>query len=318
MKKNKRPVIVITGPTGSGKTALSHKLGQSLPIEIINADIGSFYQPMTIGTAKPDWRNEVVPHHMFDILNEPGSFDVAQYRTRCFELIQEIEARGNYPVIVGGSMFYIHSLFFPPRDSASQSCKQKIKGSWEQLKQLDPERAATIEPSDPYRIQRAIEIYQKTGQKPSTLQPKFCLPDREFHIIFVERDREELLERINKRTQIMVQEGWVEEVRALLGTPWQIFIERKKLIGYNEIVKFLSDDACHDIVAHDALVEAIQKRTRAYAKRQWTFWRRMRKMITREQENLGSKTIQLHELNLTLSDLDLYISSLKQSLLHEG
>ena len=125
MKKNKRPVIVITGPTGSGKTALSHKLGQSLPIEIINADIGSFYQPMTIGTAKPDWRNEVVPHHMFDILNEPGSFDVAQYRTRCFELIQEIEARGNYPVIVGGSMFYIHSLFFPPRGFLYCASKQQ-------------------------------------------------------------------------------------------------------------------------------------------------------------------------------------------------
>ena len=107
---------IITGPTGVGKTDFVLKLADHLPIEIINADVGQFYAPLNIGTAKPDWRHEHVPHHLFDILDEPRSMTVIQYRTLAHSLIQECWARNTIPFFVGGSFFYIQSLLFPPRE----------------------------------------------------------------------------------------------------------------------------------------------------------------------------------------------------------
>jgi tRNA dimethylallyltransferase len=306
---NKKPIFIITGPTGSGKSALSLKLAQTLPIEIINVDIGSFYTPLTIGTAKPDWRNAPIPHHMFDVLDAPGSLNVVQYKERMLSLVHEIEARGNIACLVGGSMFYIHSLFFPPADSTSpEQGNLPASVTWQALHDIDPERAKDIKPTDTYRIKRALEIYS-TGHKPSTTQPTYKGLDRPVHIILVDRDRDELYQRIDKRTNTMLQRGWIDEVRGLMATPWKEFILQKKIIGYNEIVHFLDADD-YD---HDQLVQDIQKRTRAYAKRQWTFWRRMKRMLEIAQKENAKYThgeVIMDELNLTLSDLDLYIKGL--------
>ena len=115
MKKKliKQPfTLIIYGPTGVGKTDLALDLAQHIPIEIINMDMGQFYTPLSIGTAKPDWKNSPVPHHLFDIINEPRNFTVSEYRILFYKKVGEIIERGNLPVVVGGSGFYLHSLLF--------------------------------------------------------------------------------------------------------------------------------------------------------------------------------------------------------------
>lgn len=113
MNKEKLPhAIIIYGATGTGKTDFALEIARRTPAEIINMDIGSFYAPLTIGTAKPNWRNEAVVHHLFDIIDEPCNYTVVAYRQACLELVRDIVSRNKLPIIVGGSGFYLKSLFF--------------------------------------------------------------------------------------------------------------------------------------------------------------------------------------------------------------
>src|SRR5579859_8042174 len=111
--------LVITGPTGVGKTDFALDLAQHIPSEIINADMGQCYKPLTIGTSKPDWKSQATPHHIFDVLDEPAHFSVTDYREKVLDLIHGIWSRNKLPIIVGGSGFYIKSLFFPPPHSTA-------------------------------------------------------------------------------------------------------------------------------------------------------------------------------------------------------
>ena len=112
--KNKPFVFIVYGPTGVGKTSLVDDLAKEVSLEIINGDVGQFYKPFTIGTAKPDWKNYQTPHHLFDIIDQPKSITVAEYRKLICQKVDEVSSRGNLPVIVGGSGFYLKSLFYPP------------------------------------------------------------------------------------------------------------------------------------------------------------------------------------------------------------
>src|SRR5579863_9779399 len=116
--KNKiinRPfMLIVYGPTGVGKTDVALAIAQHIPAEIINMDMGQFYTPLSIGTAKPDWKNSPIPHHLFDIIDTPINYTVAEYRTMLYKTVQEVIGRGNLPILVGGSGFYLHSLLFPP------------------------------------------------------------------------------------------------------------------------------------------------------------------------------------------------------------
>jgi len=303
-------LVFIFGPTGVGKTDVALKLAQSLPSEIINIDVGQFYTPLSIGTAKPDWKNEPIVHHLFDIINTPEDFTVSEYRKKFLEVVKEIWKRNHLPIVVGGSAYYIYSLLFPPRAGTLTSSKdfdysEDAPLLWEKLYNIDPKRADQINKNDLYRIKRALEIWHTTGKKPSEFEPSYD-PPSPYTLICLTRDRDDLYERINSRTKQMIEAGWIDEVKSLKSTPWEPFLKTKKLIGYPEILDHI--DAKMDL---NETVSIIQQETRNYAKRQLVFWRRLEKQL--KNQNLSDLTC-IETINLTSCDLDLYIKQLSEQL----
>lgn len=286
--------ILVHGPTGVGKSSTITEIGKALPIEVINCDVGQFYAPFGIGTAKPDWKNETVPHHLFDIITEPENFTVTRYRELILKKMEEIWGRGNTPVLVGGSGFYGKSLFFPPTGKTADWENNK-EGSWQDLLEQDPERAAAIDKNDTYRIARALSMLNASDKKPSECIPQFDPPPGKVLVIFLTRDREELYQRINARTYEMFKEGWLEEVEKLISTPWENFLERKKLIGYTDILQYIKEEDQNN-ETYQTMITSIQKKTRNYAKRQETFWRTFKKILQNES---AQSDITIADINLT-------------------
>ncbi len=314
----KRYIIVITGATGVGKTDFALQLGKHMPIEIVNADLGQFYQPLTIGTAKPHWQQEPIPHHLFDIGTIPESFTVTEYKKQLLVCLEDIWQRNKIPVIVGGSTFYIESIFFEPvnPDIIKEPDINTLSDSdlWNQLNIIDPERAAQIHPHDVYRLERALTIWHTTGVKPSLQKPLYN-PPAPFLFFHITRDRPELYERINQRVITMLDVGWIEEVKKLLATPWEHFIQTKKFIGYPEIIAFLKDK---NPLSYQELVDTIAQRTRNYAKRQETYWKRLKNKLHNclvfAPGYTYSEASKVYEINLTSLDLDVYIKQLSATL----
>lgn len=315
MKKNSYSsnfIIILSGPTGVGKTDFVLRLADSFPLEIINADVGQLYTPLTIGTAKPDWRHEKVPHHLFDVLDTPESLTVVRYRELIVPLLEQCWARKTIPVIVGGSLFYIQSLLFPPQEYSAPSDvpyeKDSLVGDndlWQQLFAIDPDRAQAIHPHDIYRVQRALDIWHETGIKPSLKKPKYE-PIAPYLFLYCMRERNDLYARINERVTAMIDAGWLEETSALVGTPWQDFLLAKKIIGYDDILNYLLHNS-HDKAS---LIASIAQKTRNYAKRQETFWRGLARKLDEYVSPQSSKLPKITTLDLTLLDHDLYIKQL--------
>lgn len=298
--------IIITGPTGVGKSALAEQLASLIEGEIINADMGQFYTPLTIGTAKPDYKNSPSKHHLFDVLDAPINFSVTAYRETLLATMTDIWQRGKMPLIVGGSGFYVRSLFFPPQDPIQKiPLDDHIESMahnelWPLLYQIDPQRAEQLHPNDTYRIKRALAIWYQTGQKPSSMQPAFISPGNGI-VIFVTRQREQLYTLINERVHVMLDAGWVDEV-AQLNQDWHDFLLTKKIIGYPEVIEYLKNN-----ISTDQLRSLIQQKTRNYAKRQWCFWQSLKKdILTFDTQS----SLTILEPNLTFLDLPLYIKQL--------
>ncbi len=287
-------MIILSGPTGVGKSDVALALARYMPIEIINADVGQFYVPLTVGTAKPEWKNAPVVHHLFDIISEPKNITVVDFLSRVRVCADEICAHGNIPVLVGGSGFYLYSFFFPPVGThACTSKKSYDKYSaiqlWKQLFLLDPERATRISKQDRYRIMRALDLWHAHGLKPSTLKPTFLPLLRPTFFFIINRERSDLYRRINVRVESMLDAGWIDEV-ASLSSSWHTFLLKKKLIGYDDIVHFLKDD---DALRFDQLRLRIAQRTRAYAKRQLTFNRMITKKVEEQKESVYTEWVNV-------------------------
>ena len=294
---SKKPLIVITGPTGVGKTDLAFELGKQLPIEIINADVGQFYTPLTIGTAKPEWRNSDIPHHLFDSIDEPTNITVTQYRSHVERLCSKLWDDQKIPVIVGGSHFYIASLFFPPSVENIEIQKYaydsySTEELWNMLNEVDADRAEVLHKNDRYRIESALNIWKTTGKKPSEYKPSFNPITSEFIFICLTRDRESLYERINKRTHIMLTSGWIEETQKLIGTPWEDFLKTKKIIGYDDIIYYLHSQGTMSL---NELETIIAKKTRNYAKKQIIYERMFEKKLLDQSPNNLIETINLDD-----------------------
>ncbi len=301
-------MLIIAGPTGVGKSDFAEMLARVLPAEIVNADMGQCYTPLTIGTAKPNWRSSHIPHHGFDTINEPRDLTVVQYREQLKAIVTDIWQRGNLPIVVGGSSFYLASLFFPPKADVSAipiDVESSEEGLWEQLAIIDPARASTIDPHDQFRIKRALEIWRTTSIKPSEYMPTYE-PLAPYHMVFLTRDTEELNERIFMRVNKMLQAGWIEEVWALKGTEWEPFLLRKKIIGYDDILKFL-DMPEITFKEREALAVRITQRTRQYGKRQRTFWRML-------EARLKEHPCPVETVNLSEIDMKKYADELVQEL----
>lgn len=277
-------MLIIAGPTGVGKSDFAETLARLIPAEIVNIDMGQCYMPLSIGTAKPAWQESDIPHHLFDIIDDPRDLTVTQYRERLQKTLENIWQRGKLPIVVGGSSFYLNSLFFPPRAEVTEPVElvEEIAQDklWDHLYSIDPERAQQIQRNDTYRLKRALEIWYTTGTKPSEYTPTYE-PLAPYHMMFLTRDRQELIGRINKRVKSMLNEGWVGEVKPLRGTEWEDFLLRKKIIGYDDILEYLAIPEPTE-KEYELLVHTIAKRTRRYAKRQMTFWRMLQTKLNAE------------------------------------
>jgi tRNA dimethylallyltransferase len=295
--------IVLYGPTAVGKTDFSLELARKINAEIINMDVGQLYEPVSIGTAKPDWKNSDVVHHLFDVLKDPRNFTVVEYVLRVKQLFSDIWQKGKMPLLVGGSGFYLHSLLFPITHAQSNTdfVLDDESVSWDLLHLLDPERAKTIHPNDTYRISRALSLYKKTNKTLVSLVPQFS-PVASCRVIYLSRETSELNNRIHQRTEIMFNEGFISEVRNLLGTPWETFMLQKKLIGYNEVICYLKNQPIEGGNVLQALKHEMIKRTRHYAKRQRTFWRYLEKKIRAISDQKDCQTYSI-DLSITKKDL---------------
>ena len=275
---------VLTGPTASGKTALSIRLAKLHQCEIVCMDSMQIYRRMNIGTAKPTIEEmDGIPHHMIDVADPDESFSVTRYQEMAEACIADIHARGKRALLVGGTGFYLRALRQPMALGGDAAADESIRAELEylaaqengkerlhdMLAEVDPEAAARLHLNDVRRAVRALEVYRLTGI-PFSKQPQIQTDSRfKYRVATLTMDRSMLYSRIEKRVDIMIEQGLVEEVRLLLAEGVPADCQAMKAIGYKEIVPYLRGES--DWTDTDYLLKL---NTRHYAKRQLTWMRR--------------------------------------------
>jgi tRNA dimethylallyltransferase len=269
-------VIVISGPTGSGKTELSIELCTRLGAEIVNVDSVQMYRELDIGSAKPsvEERSEV-PHHCFDLFPPDKEVDAAQCAREVVRQVHAVKSRGRIPVLVGCSGLYLSFLFaetheLPRTDGRIRAAlqEQSVTCLFERLLRCDPERASQLHPGDSARIIRALECFMQTGVRQSDFFKRAPIPPPlKGMFLVLQPRREQLYDRVNRRSVQMVEQGIVEETQAVIsryGSELRVL----RSLGYRQVVEYLNGE-----FGYDALASQIALHTRHYAKRQTTFWR---------------------------------------------
>ena len=272
----------IVGPTGSGKTTLALDLAAQLGAEIVNADSRLFYRAMDIGTAKPTAsERERVPHHLIDVRAPDAPLDVAEFVTMARRIIGEIAGRGRRALVVGGSGLYLRVLrggIFqgPPASPQIRARLGAIAGEFgvqhlhERLREIDPAAANRIGVNDLYRITRALEVYELTGEPISAHQARHAFLQTDFDELMVAIDigRQQLYDAIDRRFDAMIGDGLVEEVRQLIAAGYAFDRQPLNSIGYSEIAAHLRGE-----ISLAAAVDSAKRESRRLAKRQLTWFR---------------------------------------------
>ena len=285
----KLPVLVIAGPTASGKTALAVELAKKYNGEVVSADSMQIYRKMNIGTAKPTSdETEGIPHHMIDILEPWENFSVAAYVEAAHEIIKDISERGKIPIVAGGTGLYINSLVDDvdfseeENDNSIRERLQRIADDegtdalMEILKKCDPASCEKIHPNNVKRVIRAIEFFELTGKPISEQNEESKKKESRYNplMFMIDRPREYLYERIEKRVDIMLDMGLIDEVKTLKN----MGLTKKNMsmqgIGYKEVLDYL-----RGLTTKDEMIRIIKRDTRRYAKRQLTWFRRDDRMI---------------------------------------
>ncbi|MBE7015610.1 MAG: tRNA (adenosine(37)-N6)-dimethylallyltransferase MiaA [Ruminococcaceae bacterium] len=277
-----KPLIVIAGPTASGKTGLSIGLAKALDGEIVSADSMQIYKYMNIGTAKPtEEEREGIPHHMMDFLEPDVSFSVADYCEMAHRVIEEIHSRGKLPILVGGTGLYIDSLVnnvdFDVDDENHEirkelealAEKEGVEAVHNILKEIDPETAEKYHPNNLRRVIRGIEFYRVTGKRISDHAKEEKISRYNTVYFCIDWDREVLYDRINRRVDLMVDDGLVDEVKYLLSQGYDKSSTAMQGIGYKEFYGYLDGKK-----TLDETLDEIKQSSRRYAKRQLTWFRR--------------------------------------------
>lgn len=305
------PIIVVTGPTASGKTALSFALAKKFNGEIICADSMTIYKGMDIGTDKPttleaaNHKHQLpitkqkdgsyiingIRHHLLDVLDPDREFNVAIFRALVEEKVREIEFRGHVPFLVGGSLFYIDAFVYdyslPPvaPDLALRENleREELKTLWKRLVELDPDAEWTVDKKNKRRVVRALEVCLKTGQPFTQQKAKRSLKDNVLYLA-VEKDRDKLYEDINRRVDEMIAQGFVEEVRRLYkkydhNTAMQAS-------GYRQVIDYLDGKS-----SLDEAVSNTKQSHRNFAKRQLTWLKKNTDKIIVRNKNQAIRIV---------------------------
>lgn len=296
-------LVIITGPTGIGKTELSLELAKKYKGEIISSDSMQIYKKLNIGTAKIDLDKTSIPHHMIDIIEPSDNFTVADFKSSARKIITDINNRGGLPFLVGGTGLYINSLVYnldftetepdyEYRDELREILEEE--GSeflYEKLQDQDRDMAEKIHKNNGQRIIRALEILKSGNKKGDNFREE----NNDYNLIYIglNMDRAKLYQKINQRVDKMIDLGLIDEVKNLLDEGLDKNSQSLKAIGYKEVISYLDGE-----IDFDEMVDLIKKNSRHYAKRQLTWFRRDKRIKWFDRE---SDTI--------LSDIENYIDS---------
>lgn len=285
---NKPKVIVICGPTASGKTTLSIQLAQKINGEIISSDSMQIYKDMNIGTAKPDQQKmQGIKHYLLDFVEPNQRYSVADYKKDAENAIEDILQKGKVPIIVGGTGLYVDSLIYGieypniefdenyRKELERRVEKEGLEKLYEKAKKIDPQAMKKISRNDQKRILRVLEIYNATGKTKTEqeIESRKNEVKYDYRVFAINMDREKLYDRINKRVDIMIQKGLIEEVENLL-KKYNEFPTAMQGLGYKEVVEYIQGK-----VLKEDMIENIKRESRRYAKRQITWFKKNKQTI---------------------------------------
>jgi tRNA dimethylallyltransferase len=308
-ENKKKPMIILTGPTAVGKTDLSIQLAKAMNGEIISADSMQVYRHMDIGSAKvtPE-EMDGVPHHLIDVLEPEEEFNVVVFQKLAKEALTGIYERGHIPIIVGGTGFYIQALLYDidftenDGDTAIRRELEKLAQTQgagclhQMLQEIDPESAAAIHQNNVKRVIRAIEFYRQTGKKISlhNEQEREKQSPYQFLYYVLDTDRKTLYERIDRRVDLMMEHGLVDEVKHLADMGCTRDMVSMQGLGYKEILDYLSEE-----ISLEEAVYILKRDTRHFAKRQITWFKRERdvRWLELEQFQNDRKKVLEHILD---------------------
>ena len=280
----KKPLIVISGPTASGKSSLAVELALRTGGEVVSADSMQVYRHMDIGTAKiTEAEKKGVPHHMLDVEEPTRAFSIADYKEMASRCVRDIHSRGRLPIVAGGTGFYIRALLYDTEFGEAGSdprLRERLEALLEEkgpehlfglLKERDPEAAESIHPNNRKRVLRALEYHMLTGERISEHNRRERAREApyEFHYYALERDRAELYPAIGRRVDKMIEDGLADEVRALRAMGCTADMVSMQGLGYRQMFPYLDGR-----ISLEEAAETIKLETRHYAKRQYTWLRR--------------------------------------------
>lgn len=283
MKSEKKPLVVILGPTAVGKSSLALALAERWKTEIVSVDAMQIYKYMDIGTAKPSVsERSLVPHHMIDIVYPDEDYNAGRYEWEACQAIHQIHCSEKIPLLVGGCGLYLKAVLYgffqgPKVDlNLRNQLKDEMKKGedylYEKLKQIDPQSAQKLHPNDHPRVIRALEVYLQTGVPISVYQKDHSFKKTRYQtrIIGLTRNRKDLYSRIEKRIDKMIEMGLIEEVEKLLELDYSENSTALQGLGYKQIIAALKGK-----YSMNEAIQILKQDTRHYAKRQFTWFRKV-------------------------------------------
>lgn len=303
-------VIVIAGPTASGKTALAVELAKKINGEVISCDSMQIYKDMSIGTAKPTVEEmDGVPHYLIDFVFPDERYSVADFKRDAEEKIEYVLSKGKVPILCGGTGLYIDTLVlgidYPEveldqeyRDELMKKAEsdEGLNELYDEAKSIDPEAMEKISENDKKRITRVLELYKATGKTKTELE-KISRSNGvkyDYRVFAIDMDREKLYDRINRRVDIMIEQGLIEEVRNVV-EKYDKFPTAMQGLGYKEVVEYFDGK-----LTKQEMIDKIKQETRRYAKRQLTWFRKNKNIVWIDGLDDRNKNIDIITSNVNM------------------
>ena len=304
----KPKIVVIVGPTASGKTKLSIELAKRIDGEVVSCDSMQIYKEMDIGSAKPTIEEmQGIKHHLIDYISPEERYSVARYKQDAKKAIKEILEKGKVPIIVGGTGLYVNSLIYEIeynkiefdaeyREKLEEKAKKGLEDLYEEAKKIDPKAMEIISPNDKKRIIRVLEIYHATKKTKTELEIESRKNEvqYDYRVFAIDIRRDILYDRINKRVDKMIEQGLIQEVENLK-QKYSEFPTAMQGLGYKEVVQYFENE-----LTKEEMIEKIKQETRRYAKRQLTWFRK------------NKETIWLNGLDDVQKNIDIICDNLKK------